>query len=83
MPTSTLLAKPRIVLAILLIAIAPGLHADEAQRAMTVDDALNMVQVRNPLISPDGAWVLYEKRTMNWKENKYDQEYWRVSADGS
>ncbi len=53
-----------------------------APRAMTVDDALDMVDVGSPLVSPDGRWVLYSKRTLDWAENKYETEYWRVPADG-
>ncbi|MBT8404283.1 MAG: PD40 domain-containing protein [Gemmatimonadetes bacterium] len=53
-----------------------------APRPMTVDDALDMVSVGSPLISPDGSWVLYSKRTLDWDENEYTTEYWRVSADG-
>ncbi len=52
-------------------------------RAMTVDDALDMVSVGSPLISPDGSWVLYSRRTLDWDENEYKTEYWRVSADGA
>ena len=53
-----------------------------APRPMTVDDALDMVSVGSPLISPDGSWVLYSKRTLDWDENEYKTEDWRVSADG-
>ena len=49
---------------------------------MTVDDALDMVQVGSPLMSPDGSWVLYSRRTLNWEDNEYETEYWRVPADG-
>ncbi len=56
--------------------------AQDDRRPMTVDDAMDMVQVGSPLMSPDGAWVLYSRRTLNWKDNEYETEYWRVHAEG-
>lgn len=58
-------------------------HVSAQQRPMTVDDAMAMVRIDDPLISPDGRWVLYRKRTLDWENNEYDSQYWRVSADGS
>jgi dipeptidyl aminopeptidase/acylaminoacyl peptidase len=51
-----------------------------ARRAMTVDDALNMAAVSNPLISPDGQWVLYTRSELNWKENKRVSSLWMSPA---
>ena len=77
----TIMPTPILCLLALLLS-APALAAEDARRPMTVDDALAMVDVRDPLISPDGSWVLYEKRVLDWEDNEYDSEYWRVSADG-
>ncbi|MEE4302073.1 MAG: S9 family peptidase [Pseudomonadales bacterium] len=66
-----------------LLTCAASTWADAARRPMTVDDAMAMVEVGDPLISPDGSWVLYSKRTLDWEENEYVTEYWRASADGS
>jgi dipeptidyl aminopeptidase/acylaminoacyl peptidase len=64
-------------------ALAPTLlAAQDAPRAMTVDDALDMVSVGSPLVSPDGTWVLYSRRTLDWDENEYRTEYWRAPAAG-
>ena len=51
-------------------------------RAMTVDDALDMVAVGSPLVSPDGSWVLFSRRTLDWDENEYKTEYWRAPVGG-
>ena len=40
------------------------------RRAMTTDDGLNMVQVNNALISPDGSRVFYRKSELDWDKNK-------------
>ena len=62
-------------------ALASPLQA-QTPRPMTVDDAMDMVAVSNPLIAPDGSWVLFSRRTLNWDDNKYETEVHRVSADG-
>jgi len=69
------------VLSALAVTAIPA-AAQEARRPMTVDDAMDMVQVGSPLMSPDGSWVLYSQRTLNWDDNEYETEYWRVPADG-
>lgn len=83
MPASQPYRSLLVAVFMLLALPAPGAQEDATRRPMTVDDALDMVDVRQPLLSPDGSWLLYEKRTLNWKKNEYDSEYWRVAADGS
>ena len=56
----------------------------QSRRAMTIDDALDLVQVSAPRISPDGRRVLYTKSELaKWKDNKRTQTIWIVDADGS
>ena len=50
---------------------------------MTTDDVLDMVQVGDALISPDGAWVLFSRSELDWDENERKTTWWRVPADGS
>lgn len=69
------------VLSSLVVFVVPASAQDE-RRPMTVDDAMDMVQVGSPLMSPDGEWVLYSRRTLNWDDNEYETEYWRAPADG-
>jgi dipeptidyl aminopeptidase/acylaminoacyl peptidase len=67
----------------LLISVASALPAQEATlRPMTTDDGLNMVNVSDAIMSPDGNWVFYSKSELNWKENKRESKYYMVSADG-
>lgn len=54
----------------------------ESPRQMTVDDALEMVDVGLGLLHPDGDGVIYTRRTLDWSDNEYDTEVWWVSADG-
>ncbi len=52
------------------------------RRPMTSDDALNMVNVGNALISPDGKWVFFSKSELNWKENKRESKYYMIPVEG-
>lgn len=71
------------LLCLLLVLAAPAMALAAAdRRPMTVDDAMAMVQLSDPVMAPDGSWVLYRKRVLDWEDNEYDTEYWRVSADG-
>ncbi len=70
-----------IVAAVLLIALSTA-PAQEPNRVMTVDDALDMIQVSNPQISPDGSWVLYSRSELKWKDNKRESRFFMISADG-
>jgi len=83
------LAFPILCLA---LALAPGTAtfaqeeptAEEAvTRPMTTDDALDMVSVSPQAMSPDGEWVLYSKRKLDWGDNKYKTEIWMAATDGS
>ena len=51
-------------------------------RAMTTDDGLNMVQVGNALMTPDGQSVLYRTSTLDWDKNKRKNTYHMIPATG-
>ncbi len=67
---------------VISLLLAGTLQGQDTRRPMTVDDAMAMVQVGGPLMSPDGSWVLYSRRTLNWDDIKFETEYWRVPSDG-
>lgn len=79
--------KRRNITLVLLVLILVVPHFGTAQetdrRVMTVDDALDMVDVGSGLITPAGDGVLYTRRSLDWDDNEYDTEVWRVSADGN
>lgn len=52
-----------------------------AKRPMTVDDALNLVNVGDALISPDGKHVFYSKTELVWEKNDYKTTYYMASAE--
>ncbi len=71
-----------LILSVMILAAAAAGLAAQDKRPMTADDALNMVRVGQPLISPDGEWVLFSKSTLNWDKNKRESTYYMVSAEG-
>ncbi|HSR70287.1 MAG TPA: S9 family peptidase [Acidobacteriota bacterium] len=52
------------------------------KRPMTVDDIFRMTDVVSPLLSPDGEWILYGRRTVDWDENESKTTYWRIPWQG-
>jgi dipeptidyl aminopeptidase/acylaminoacyl peptidase len=65
-----------------LLAQDDGVQDAVAPRPMTTDDALAMVSVSPQAMSPDGEWVLFSKRKLNWDKNKFDTEIWLAPTDG-
>lgn len=63
---------------VFLAALNPAL----AQRPMTTDDGLNLVNVGSALMSPDGTRVLYQKSELNWEKNKRESTYHMVPTTG-
>jgi dipeptidyl aminopeptidase/acylaminoacyl peptidase len=74
--------KRLIIAAILTFIIISFAMADVEKKPFTVDDALDMIRVSNPQISPCGKWVIYSRRELKWKDNKYESYLWIVSTDG-
>ncbi len=67
-----------------ICAAAPLLFAQPgAQRVLTVDDMFRIHDVRDPQISPDGAWVAYTVSSMDAAADKSDTDVWMASWDGT
>ncbi len=48
---------------------------------MTTDDGLDMVQLGDVLMSPDGRSVFFSKSELDWKENKRKKTFYMMPAD--
>jgi dipeptidyl aminopeptidase/acylaminoacyl peptidase len=70
------------VVAVLTIATAWPTAA-VAQGAMTVLDLLNMPNISDPQLSPDGSQLLYTQSESDWKNNRRVTHIWRVNRDGT
>ena len=67
-----------------LIMTAPATLAQDttSPRPMTTDDGLNIIQVGNALMTPDGKSVLYRTSTLEWDKNKRKTTYHMIPASG-
>jgi dipeptidyl aminopeptidase/acylaminoacyl peptidase len=54
-----------------------------AKRSISLDDLARIARVGSPVLSPDGAWVLYTVSRIDAKEDKSHSELWMVRWDGS
>lgn len=71
-----------MLLSAVLISLAAAPIPAQERRAMTTDDGLEMVNVGNALMSPDGQWVLYSRSELNWEDNKRETTYHMIPAGG-
>lgn len=51
-------------------------------RPITIDDAFEIRDVRDPQITSDGKWVAYTVSAMSLKEDKTETRIWMAPADG-
>ncbi len=52
-------------------------------RPMTLVDVMNVPQVTDPQISPDGRQILYVQSEPNWKADRRISHIWKINADGT
>jgi dipeptidyl aminopeptidase/acylaminoacyl peptidase len=63
--------------------VLAGTLGAQTPRDMTFVDLLNVPNLTDPQLSPDGRYVIYTVAKADWKENKRISHLWRVNADGS
>ena len=76
----------RLILCTAIILAASGAIAfaqTPAKRSITLDDLAKIGRVGAPVISPDGAWVIYSVSRMDTKEDKNHSDLWMERWDGS
>ena len=64
-----------------LFLVSSGVVAQE-KRAMTIVDLIEVPQLRDPQLSPDGRQLAYVLERADWEANEYIRHVWRVDADG-
>jgi len=64
------------------LALVPALVA-QAPRPFSLDDVLRVRDVREPQISPDGAWVAYTVSSADTAEDRNKSAVWMASWDGT
>jgi Tol biopolymer transport system component len=81
----------KLVAALAALALVPALGAQAPTavshsappRPFSLDDVLRVRDVREPQISPDGAWVAYTVSTSDTAEDQNKSAVWMASWDGS
>ncbi len=68
--------------AALLLPLVPAALTGQDRGSFGVDDAIGLVEVSDPRISPDGTHVLFTRSTLDWEENERDRRIWIVGAEG-
>ncbi len=72
---------PAFLLVVLLLEAVPA--AAQAPRPMTLVDLLNVPQLSDPQLSPDGRYVAYVLGQADWAANRRVSHIWRAAIDGS
>jgi len=74
------------LLSLLLVVAALGTHtsAQEAEtlRPLAVDDYFAIQSVGSPIVSPDGAWVVYTVSTKDLENDRTESRLWSVPTAG-
>jgi len=74
------------LLSLLLVGAALGTHtsAQEAEtlRPLAVDDYFAIQSVGSPIVSPDGAWVVYTVSTKDLENDRTESRLWSVPTAG-
>lgn len=68
-----------IGLVVALIGLVPASSQGQGRRLLTVDDIFQIKSVRDPQISPDGAWVAYTVSALNAEKDNSDTDVWMTS----
>jgi dipeptidyl aminopeptidase/acylaminoacyl peptidase len=76
-------ARALATIACLCLVLARSSAAQD-RRPPTLDDLLNLVQVSDAQISPDGTQLIYTKSEIKkWSDNKRVSSIWIANADGT
>ncbi len=77
--------KPALLfLAAAALATTPSLHAQAPRDSLLgVADYLQLETVSDPQVSPDGRQIIYTRRWVNTREDRWDTALWIMDADGS
>ena len=83
---SHLRRTPAVLTALLALAVVTSrAQAQEkpVDTLLTVEKYLDLEQVSDPKISPDGSQIVYTKRWVNRLEDRWESALWMVSTDGT
>ncbi len=70
-----------LVFATLLSIGTPALSQTPARRAMTHEDMIKMKRVGDPVVSPDGKWIVFTLGEVDYEKNESD--LWLMATNGA
>ncbi|MFQ6081859.1 MAG: prolyl oligopeptidase family serine peptidase [Candidatus Aminicenantia bacterium] len=76
------LIKSKSFILALFILFSISYAVEETPKYLTVNDILDIKNVTETQISPDGKWILYVVSEADFEQNLYNSDIWRVSAEG-
>src|SRR5690349_16746893 len=85
-PPPYLPGEPMRRLALLLLLSAATVSRAQEKHSdtlLTVDHYLDLEQVGDPQVSPDGKQIVYSRRYVNKIDDRWDSALWLMNADGS
>jgi dipeptidyl aminopeptidase/acylaminoacyl peptidase len=76
-------AVQMILVCLTVPALVPSPACAAQKRPMTLIDMLEIPDLADPQLSPDGKQLVFVERRADWKANKRIGHIWRVGVDGS
>lgn len=73
----------KTVWALLWVLLSLTVVLAQGKRPMTLVDMLEVPELSDPLLSPDGGQLVYVLGKADWKANKQIRHIWRINADGT
>ncbi|ANB26530.1 acyl-peptide hydrolase [Alteromonas stellipolaris] len=78
------LSKSALTLVISTLLTAHSVLADEsASNILSLKDVFNLEYAANPVVTPDGKHVVYERRSMDIMTDSMRRNLWTIALDGS
>jgi dipeptidyl aminopeptidase/acylaminoacyl peptidase len=78
------LTKSRLTLLISALFFSHSAFADEpTTNTLSLKDVFNLEYAANPVVTPDGKHVVYERRSMDIMTDSMRRNLWSVALDGS
>ncbi len=65
-----------------LIVLSSLLSLAQAKRPFTFEDMMNLKRIGEPIVSPDGKWVVFSAQDVSLAENKKTPHIWIVPISG-
>ncbi len=64
------------LLSVVLVAASPEADRQQSSTVPSIDELISLERALSPVVSPDGRYVAYTVREVNWDDNEYETEIW-------